>query len=516
MKKILLLLLGAALLAGVAPVQNSLNRDRDRLGLTRIEPLQNAPPVLAFTTVALGGFRGLIANVLWMRANKLQQEDKFFEMVQLADWITKLEPHFAQVWAFEAWNMAWNISVKFTSPVDRWRWVQSGMELLRDEALRYNPNNPLLYQQLSWVFQSKIGQNLDDANAYYKQQWAKDMTPFFGPHGTNFDRLIDPQTPGEKALARELQNEYKIDPVFAKKVNEEWGPLDWRVPEAQAIYWAAVGLRQAKENPNRVKPSDLMQMRRSIYQSMLQAFHHGRLVTNPFDKSFALYPDLALIPKVNEAYLTMYAEEKDSGLKQNILNAQRNFLRDAVYFLYQDNQITRAEKWYQYLGKKFPDKPIIDGVTNSFPRNLTLEQYAVACVQENVNETSQDDVTAAVQGLLAKSYFNLAIGQDDRAAGFKLLAAKVYQSYEARTSGSGYSGKRIALPPFKDMDQMVRSRLLSAKGGLPFAMRAALRTQLRLPAETKTNSVAATTNTAPTSASSPSSSTNAPAPTAEK
>ena len=63
--------------------------------------------------MALGGFRGLISNFLWIRANDLQQDDKFFEAAQLADWITDLEPHFAQVWKFQAWNMAWNISVKF-------------------------------------------------------------------------------------------------------------------------------------------------------------------------------------------------------------------------------------------------------------------------------------------------------------------------------------------------------------------------------------------------------------------
>src|SRR3974390_3288116 len=115
---LLLLVLVGALLVGVGVVQQSLNRDRDRLGLTRGQPLENAPAVLAFTTVALGGFRGLISNALWMRATDLQDEDKFFEMAQLADWITKLEPHFVHVWLVQAWNMAYNISVKFkeTSP----------------------------------------------------------------------------------------------------------------------------------------------------------------------------------------------------------------------------------------------------------------------------------------------------------------------------------------------------------------------------------------------------------------
>ena len=108
-KKVVLVLLAVALLAGLLPVQDSMNRDRDELGLTRVAPLENAPPMLAFTTVALGGFRGLISNALWIRASDLQDQDKFFEMMQLADWITKLEPHFAQVWANQAWNMGWNI-----------------------------------------------------------------------------------------------------------------------------------------------------------------------------------------------------------------------------------------------------------------------------------------------------------------------------------------------------------------------------------------------------------------------
>ena len=77
-KKILLLLLAAALLVVSGQVQKSMNRDRVQLGLTIGEPLQNAPPMLAFTTVALGGFRGLISNMLWIRANDLQHRRQVF------------------------------------------------------------------------------------------------------------------------------------------------------------------------------------------------------------------------------------------------------------------------------------------------------------------------------------------------------------------------------------------------------------------------------------------------------
>src|SRR4051812_7004718 len=101
--KPMLLALAVVFFVFVGQMQNALNRDRKSLGFTRVTPLENAPPVLAFTTVALGSFRGLIANVLWIRATDLQEEEKFFEMVQLADWITKLEPHYVQVWLMQSW-----------------------------------------------------------------------------------------------------------------------------------------------------------------------------------------------------------------------------------------------------------------------------------------------------------------------------------------------------------------------------------------------------------------------------
>ena len=162
----------ALLFFGVSQVQSLLNIDRKELGFTVLTPLENAPPFLAFTTVALGGFRGLVSNFLWMREDQLQQDERFFEMVQLSDWISKMEPHFATVWTHEAWNMAFNISVKCKDFEERWQWVQRGMQLLY-EGLRYNPNSVLIYKELAWFFRFKLGQNLDDAHMLYKLHWAQ-------------------------------------------------------------------------------------------------------------------------------------------------------------------------------------------------------------------------------------------------------------------------------------------------------------------------------------------------------
>jgi len=481
LKKVSLLVLAAVLLVGSSRIQNSLNRDRDELGLTLVAPLENAPPVLAFTTVALGGFRGLISNALWIRAMDLQDEDKFFEMAQLADWITKLEPHYVQVWLVQAWNMAYNISVKFKDFPDRWRWVSRGLELLRDDGLRWNPDETLIYRELAWFFQHKIGQNLDDANMHYKQQWANEMAKVFGKKKPDLEELINPQTEDQKQRRELLITKYKMDPLFMKEVNERYGPVEWRLPESHAIYWAALGLKRAQSNPAKIpKKDDLITLRRVIYQSMQTSFQRGKLVTNPFAQAFEFGPNLEIIPKVSKAYEE--AAEEDEPNRDHILRAHRNFLRDAVYFLYSHNRVTDANYWFKYIGQKYPDKPMMDGKTNSFPKNITMEEYAISRIQEDINETPRDRVEAIIEGLLASSYNSLTMDdQEDRFEGFQLLSRQVWKAYMSKIPKERTAP--IGLRPLEEINREVRSRILDPEHGWPPEVRAVLRTKLRLPKE---------------------------------
>lgn len=493
LKRSLYLGLIAALLVGVSQVQSSLNADRERLGLTRVEPLDNAPPVLAFTTVALGGFRGLISNVLWIRANELQDQDKFFEMAQLSNWITKLEPHYVHVWLNLAWNMAYNISVKFKDFPDRWRWVNRGIELLRDEGLRYNPNEMLIYRELAWFFQHKMGQNLDDANMHYKQEWANEMAVVFDKRTPNLDELVNPQTEDQKRRVQLLREKYKMDPAIMKRVDEQYGPLEWRLPEAHAIYWAVLGLDTAKENPDKIKKEDLITLRRVIYQSMQMSFHRGRMVPNPFLKRFEFGPNLDITEKVNDSYLKMAEEEPN--MRDHILKAHRNFLKDAIYFLYGHNRLVEAARWFKYIGEQYPDNGLIEGRPETVPSKITLDQYAVYRIQEDVGETSRDRVKAAIEGLLVNSYLSMAIDEDDRAAGFKLLARQVYATYHSKIDST--RGEAIGLAPLPEIDQVIQARVLDPNEGLPWEARAVIRTKLGLGPETNAPPTAVEPSTAP-------------------
>jgi len=187
------LVLAAVLLVAAGLQLDYINAKRKEMKLVINEPLENAPPSLAFATVAMGAFRGLVVDILWIRADKLKEQGQFFDARQLAEWITMLQPRFPAVWEFHAWNMAYNISVAIpaTQPDQRWRWVKNGYELLRDKGIPLNPKAIGLYRELGRIFQHKIGGVSDDAHKYYKLQLALAIQPLLGPaDNAYFDALV--------------------------------------------------------------------------------------------------------------------------------------------------------------------------------------------------------------------------------------------------------------------------------------------------------------------------------------
>jgi len=330
----------------------SLIRMRADYRLDSVEPLENAPPLVAFTTVVLGGFRGLLADILWLRASYLQDEGRYIELVQLSDWITKLEPRHTEIWAFHAWNMAYNVSVMMFRPEDRWRWVRNGIQLLRDEGIRYNSADSDLYCNLGWLFQDKIGGTTDRVNMFYKQKWAEEMMELFGGPRPDYEKLAS-----RPEIARRMREQYKLVPEIMRKIDSKYGPLDWRLPESHAIYWAYRGRQHAAEKGSLVCD-------RMIFQSMAASFMNGRLIFRPDDNVFLRSPNPDLLSNVMKAY--------DSALEKHGIESVRvayaNFLRNAVLVLYRLNREQEAREVFSLLGEKFPSAETAENFEAFVPR----------------------------------------------------------------------------------------------------------------------------------------------------
>ena len=89
-KLTLLALIGACLL-GVSSIQRHLNKLKDTHELVIRQRVENLTPTMAFCTGALGGFRGLIADILFIRLSLLQEKNQFEEMNELSYLILQLQ-----------------------------------------------------------------------------------------------------------------------------------------------------------------------------------------------------------------------------------------------------------------------------------------------------------------------------------------------------------------------------------------------------------------------------------------
>lgn len=120
-----------AIFCSLPPLQRAINerRVREDIAVTQ-DLLANLPVQEFFTTVLIGGFRALAVDLIWIRAQSLQEEREWFEIMALYDLIMHLQPHFEEVWIFAAWNMICNISRECESLELKSQWIHQGLELL--------------------------------------------------------------------------------------------------------------------------------------------------------------------------------------------------------------------------------------------------------------------------------------------------------------------------------------------------------------------------------------------------
>jgi hypothetical protein len=313
MKKTGILLLAAVLfLAAAGWLSQPLLERRQAFRPADSVELRDATPWVAFATVALGGFRGILADLLWLRVIALQDEGRYFEITQLADWITRLEPTFTEVWSYHAWNMAYNIGLLFENPEDRWRWIENAHRMLRDGGVRYNPDNPRMCWEMGWLFFNRIGGFADEAAGYYQQRLAASVEPVL-PGGAL------------KALRPDeiLQDLFRMDGAVMATLDRAFAPLDWRLPESHSAYWAWVGRDKAKGR------HDLI-LDRLLYQSLIASCIKGRLVYVPESEIFVRLARVDLfIPTLRLLEETRLRYPDDEGVM-----SARDFTQRAAIFHY--------------------------------------------------------------------------------------------------------------------------------------------------------------------------------------
>ena len=474
--------------------------------------VQGANSLVSFTTVALGSFRGILSDLLWLRANSLQEKGDYYEMVQLARWITDLQPEFSGAAAYLAWNMAYNISVTCSFFDDRWRWVNEGLKLLRDRAIIYNPEDPILYKELGWIFQHKIGNVLDDAHQYYKNQLAYDMMLVVTDNPDwegianapkNSDEFIAKyaNTPVSKALNKAglldlellnvefrknsevpqalqqalnndekliheldcylrgqyLRDKYKLDPVKIVEINKEYGEFDWRLPEAQAVYWARMGLEKTPEHRS-------IDCERMITQALFEAFKSGKmLVLNSNNKE--LKPLIHLIP--NFDVLDSCRKVFDDTIAANpkvssFPSAREGFMKDAIMLLYNYGRFSKAEEYFKMLQK---DRPEMD--------YGTLETFALKRTMDEIKDASYKKMMDLIDSRLHQSFFYVIMGDDDAAIANEKIAKAMYAKHQK----DHFDVPRLRLPAYSKIKKEALDKFMNVNND---EIKNILKTRLKL------------------------------------
>lgn len=495
---LIVLLAGAILLCCNMFVQSRLDDSIRKNKLIDEQFVEGAPPLVAFTTVALGGFRGIIADLLWFRAMALQDEGKYFEMVQLASWIMKLQPKSTATAAYLGWNMAYNISVTYSMPEDRWRWVNKGIELYH-EALQYNPNDPVLYKELGWIYQHKLGNILDDAQRYYKWQMAREMLQILGEHYPDWKKLAEaPKTEKDFLVARKNAQEFlkllqdngfanlqllyatfkeaggklpeKLNKAFEKdtetltrlteyfrvkwlydrfmlepgriaKIDEKYGELDWFLPESFAIYWAVLGLERSPQRKN-------VDCSRMITQSLQVIFTNGRMLypgTEP-SMNFLLIPNLSVVDAVQQSYLTAMEENPDVI---SFRHAYQNFMSRAVLTMFSYGRYEKAREYYNILRKKYKK--------GHKAGHVSFEQFVYENWKEEIRDVGFKQAQDLISGMVLKACILLAYGDETAAESHLRMAEICYNRYNADRPEN-----RVQLLPFAQMKSEIAKTVMNS------------------------------------------------------
>ena len=205
----------------------------------------SAPAMTEGALAAFGGIRSIVAEVVWFRADRLQDEGRYVELAQLASTLSYLEPYTPEVWSYAAWNLAYNISIMMPTYEDRWRWVYAAICLIRDKGLVINPTESELYRELAWLFELKLGTNLDMGSPVYRAKWREAV---------------------EDVARRDAWEELRMDRKVMDEVTRDYGMSDIADPMYSAVYWAHIGRVVSKKKEDVAFLNEIIRQSRAIYR----------------------------------------------------------------------------------------------------------------------------------------------------------------------------------------------------------------------------------------------------------
>jgi hypothetical protein len=103
----------------------------------------------------LGSFRAIVVDALWIEMRRMREEEhRYFETVEIMNFIAVLQPRNPEVWAQQAQDAGWNIANGIRDKTRKWEWIREAVKTL-DKGRRQLPDNPYLKFEMARILFQK-------------------------------------------------------------------------------------------------------------------------------------------------------------------------------------------------------------------------------------------------------------------------------------------------------------------------------------------------------------------------
>lgn len=128
-------------------------------------------PTSAAMNLVLLGLRGPAAGVLHLQALDYQEKKDWAKLKATVGSIIKLQPHYVEIWKFQGWNLAFNVSREWDQVADRFYWVKEGIKFLQVGTDR-NQTATELFHDVGEFMGRKFGGS--DEKKFFRRMFIRD------------------------------------------------------------------------------------------------------------------------------------------------------------------------------------------------------------------------------------------------------------------------------------------------------------------------------------------------------
>ena len=197
-----------------------------------------------------------------------------------------------------------------------------------------------------------------------------------------------------------LREEYNMDPQLMYEYTRDTGPLDWRHPQAHALYWSRKGSEFAQDRfQNEDDIYKILNNDRIQIQAMQALARTGLMTFDPYSNDNpGRLNDTRWITVLDRYFRSLYDEhyEVRGAGSDTFADMYKNFMTSAVRELYRAGEIEQAQQILDELDTLFGRGGLIPNNTYAKPLDVFVQETTLG-EYEMQPEVARSDVFMALR-----------------------------------------------------------------------------------------------------------------------